>query len=172
MNKKKIGIVSVITIVVVLFASTFLVAFASADKDVQYIKTAYYSDMNGQTIIIESKEELDEYFNANKEKYNLGHREKVYADSTIGFEDAIEKYDEEFFKNKNIVLLLVTATSGSITYKADNITINDGVMDVKISRHAPEYCDCMMAGWHIIVETEKVSINEINVFVEGQEITK
>lgn len=166
------SIFSIMGIVVLVLFGSLLVAFKKVDADVQYIKTAYYSDMNGQTIIIESKEELDEYFNTNKEKYNLGHRDKVYADSTIGFENAIEKYDEEFFKNKNIVLLLVTATSGSITYKADSITINDGVMDVKISRHAPEYCDCMMAGWHIIVETEKISIDEINVYVEGKEITK
>jgi hypothetical protein len=42
-----------------------LVAFVNADKDVQYIKTAYYSDMHGQAVVIEIKEELDEYFYTN-----------------------------------------------------------------------------------------------------------
>ena len=172
MKKDKKWIISIITVVVVLLASTMLVAFASADKDVQYIKTAYYSDMNGQTVIIESREELDQYFNTNKEKYNLGHKEKVYSDTTIGFEDAIVEYDEEWFKDQNIVLVLLTANSGSIRYKANNINIEDGTMTVSFNKKAPDMVTCDMAGWHIIIETEKVSIDEIDIFVEGKEITK
>lgn len=114
--KKKI-IFSVVTIVVILISTVFLVAFARSDKDVQYIKTNYVDKMNGQTLVIETKEELEEYLNINKRQYGLGHRGKVYSDSTIGFEDAIAEYDEEFFKDHNIVLVLLTASSGSIRYK-------------------------------------------------------
>jgi len=123
MRKNKKWIISVVTVVVILLSCTMLVAFTSADKDVQYIRTNYVSEMNGQTLVIESREELDQYFNTNKEKYNLGHKEKVYSDTTIGFEDAIVDYDEEWFKDHNIVLVLLTANSGSIRYKANNINI-------------------------------------------------
>lgn len=172
MRKNKKWIIGVVTVVVILLSCTMLVAFTSADKDVQYIRTNYVREMNGQTLVIESREELDQYFNANKEKYNLGHKEKVYSDTTIGFEDAIVEYDEEWFKDHNIVLILLTANSGSIRYKANNINIEDGTMTVSFSKKAPDMVTCDMAGWHIIIETEKVSIDEINVFVEGKEIVK
>ena len=172
MRKNKKWIIGVVTVVVILLSCTMLVAFTSADKDVQYIRTNYVDEMNGQTLVIESKEELDQYFNANKEKYNLGHKEKVYSDTTIGFEDAIVDYDEEWFKEHNLVLVLLTANSGSIRYKANNINIEDGTMTVSFNKKAPDMVTCDMAGWHIIIETEKVSIDEINVFVEGKEITK
>lgn len=169
--KKRI-IFSAVTIVLILISTVFLVAFAKADKDVQYIKTNYVDKMNGQTLVIETKEEQEEYLNKNKKQYGLGYMEKVYSDSTIGFEDAIAEYDDEFFKNHNIVLVLLTASSGSIRYKVTNINLIDGVMDVNFIKKSPELVTCDMAGWHIIIETEKVSIDEINVFVEGQEITK
>ena len=169
--KKKI-IFSVVTIVAILISTVFLVAFAKSDKDVQYIRTNYVDEMNGQTFIIETKEELEEYLNANKKQYGLGHREKVYSDSTIGFEDAIADYDEEWFKDHNIVLVLLTANSGSIRFKATNVNINEGKMDISFTQKAPEMVTCDMAGWHIIIETEKVLIDEINVYVEGKEITK
>lgn len=169
--KKKI-IFSVVTIVAILISTVFLVAFARSDKDVQYIKTSYVSGMNGQTYVIKSREELEEYLNTNKKQYGLGHREKVYSDSTIGFEDAIVDYDEEWFKDHNIVLVLLTANSGSIRFKATNVNINEGKMDISFTQKAPEMVTCDMAGWHIIIETEKTLIDEIHVFVEGKEITK
>ena len=169
--KKKI-IFSVVTIVAILISTVFLVAFARSDKDVQYIRTNYVDEMNGQTLVIETKEELEEYLNTNKKQYGLGHKEKVYSDSTIGFEDAIAEYDEEFFKDHNIVLVLLTASSGSIRYKVTNINLIDGVMDVNFTTKSPELVTCDMAGWHVIIETEKTSIDEINVFVEGIEIIK
>ena len=169
---KKSKIIGLIVVAFILVASSLLVAFTSADKDVQYIRTNYVREMNGQTLVIESRAELDQYFNTNKEKYNLGHKEKVYSDTTIGFEDAIVDYDEEWFKEHNLVLVLLTANSGSIRYKANNINIEDGTMTVSFNKKAPDMVTCDMAGWHIIIETKKVSIDEINVFVEGKEITK
>ena len=75
----------------------------------------------------------------------------MYSDSTIGFEDAIAEYDEELFKDHNIVLLLLTASSGSIRYKVTNINLIDGVLDVNFTKKSPELVTCDMAGWHIII---------------------
>lgn len=74
----------IIVMVFVLLACTMLVAFKSQETNVKYIRTNYVSGTHGKTIVIESLEELEEYYNANKEKHNLGHREKVYSDITIG----------------------------------------------------------------------------------------
>ena len=132
LNKNKI--IAIVTVVVILLSCTMLVAFARADKDVQYIRTNYVDEMNGQTLVIETKEELEEYLNTNKKQYGLGHREKVYSDSTIGFEDAIVDYDDEWFKEHNIVLVLLTANSGSIRFKATNVNINEGKMDISFTQ--------------------------------------
>lgn len=170
LNKNKI--IAIVTVVVIMLSCTMLVAFASSDKDVQYIKTNYVSGMNGQTYVIESREELEEYLNTNKKQYGLGHRETIYSDSTIGFEDAIADYNEEWFEDHNLVLVLLTASSGSIRFKATNVNVYDGKMDISFVQKAPDIATCDMAGWHIIVETEKISIDEINVYVEGKEIIK
>lgn len=164
--------IRIISIIGILLACTMLVAFKSQDKTTKLIRTNYVSGTHGKTIVIDSLEELEEYYNANKEKHNLGHREKVYSDTTIGFADATKEYDEEFFKNHNIVLVLLTASSGSIRYKVENINLNDGVMEINITKKTPEIGTCDMAGWHIIIETDKQEIEEIKVMVDDKEITK
>lgn len=168
---KKI-IISIVIVMVILFTNTIPMTYTKEDRDVQYIRTNWIDGMNGETYILESKEELAEYLNKNREKHNLGHNEKVYSDTTIGFEDAIVDYDEEWFKDNNLVLILLTADSGSIRYKVNSIDINNGKMDISFKKEVPEIGTCDMAGWHIIVETEKVSIEEINVFIEEIEIVK
>lgn len=92
----------IIVMVFVLLACTMLVAFKLQETNVKYIRTNYVSGTHGKTYVIESLEELEEYYNANKEKHNLGHMEKVYSDTTIGFSDATKEYDEEFFKDHHI----------------------------------------------------------------------
>ena len=156
----------IILIMFVLLACTMLVAFKSQDNTTKLIRTNYVSGTHGNTYVIESLEELEEYYNTNKEKHNLGHREKVYSDTTIGFADATKEYDEEFFKEHNIVLVLLTASSGSIRYKVANINLNDGTMEINITKKTPEIGTCDMAGWHIIIETDKQEIEEIKVMVE------
>lgn len=84
--------------------SVFVGASSSNDNfknDVQFIKTTYRDDIEVKTLF-SSVEELNEFY----EKYNdlifLEHREKVYADSTIGFLDAI-KYMMKIFLKKIVL---------------------------------------------------------------------
>lgn len=158
--------IRIISIIGILLACTMLVAFKSQETNVKYIRTNYVSGTHGKTYVIESIEELEEYYNANKEKHNLCHMEKLYSDTTIGFEDETKEYDEEFFKEHNIVLVLLTASSGSIKYKVENINLNDGVMEINITKKIPEIGTCDMVGWHIIIETDKQDIEEIKVMIE------
>ena len=65
--------------------------------------------------------------------------------------------------------VLLTANSGSIRFKVNSIDINNGKMNISFKKEVPEIGTCDMAGWHIIVETEKVSIDKINELFEYQE---
>ena len=157
--------IKIIIMVFVLIACTMLVAFKSQDTTTKLIRTNYVSGTHGKTYVIESKEELDEYIKTNMDVYGLHHKEKVYEDTTIGFVDAVEEYDEEFFKEKTLVIVLLTESSGSIRHKVTKASVKDGTMEIKIKRVVPEIGTCDMAGWHVLVETEKVEIEEIRVVV-------
>ena len=162
----------IIVMVFVLLACTMLVAFKSQDTTTKLIRTNYVSGTHGKSYVIESLEELEEYIKTNMDVYGLHHKEKVYEDTTIGFVDAVEEYDEEFFKEKTLVIVLLTESSGSIRHKVTSASVKDGTMEIKIERKVPEIGTCDMAGWHVLVETEKVEIEEIRVVVDGKEITK
>ena len=164
--------IKIIIMVFVLIACTMLVAFKSQDTTTKLIRTNYVSGTHGKTYIIESKQELEEYIKTNMDVHGLQHKEKVYEDTTIGFVDAVEEYDEEYFKEKTLVIVLLTESSGSIRHKVTKASVKDGTMEIKIKRVVPEIGTCDMAGWHVLVETEKVSIDEIMVVVDGKEITK
>ena len=162
----------IIVIVFVILACTMLVAFKSQDTTTKLIRTNYVSGTHGKTYVIESKEELDEYIKTNMDVYGLHHKEKVYEDTTIGFVDAVEEYDEEYFKEKTLVIVLLTESSGSIRHKVTKASVKDGVMEINITKKTPEIGTCDMAGWHIIIETDKQEIEEIKVMVDDKEITK
>lgn len=129
----------------------------------QFIKTTYRDDTEIKTII-SSKEELKSFYKKNKELLYLEHREKVYADSTIGFIDVIEKYDEEYFKQNNLALIYFTEHSGSITHEMKEVSINDNSLNINIIKKSPEYITCDMAGWFLILELDKeINIKNINL---------
>ena len=158
--------IRIISIIGILLACTMLVAFKSQDTTTKLIRTNYVSGTHGQTYVIESVDELDEYIKTNMDEYGLHHKEKVYEDTTIGFVDAVEEYDEEYFKEKTLVIVLLTENSGSIRHKVTKASVNEGTMEIKIKRVVPEIGTCDMAGWHIIIETDKQEIEKIKVMVE------
>ena len=84
----------------------------------QYIRT----DCRNESVdfpyvkLINSLSELNEYYESNKDVFYLGHVENVAADTTIGFLDAIEKYDDEFFATSSLALIVLEESSGSIRH--------------------------------------------------------
>ena len=84
-----------ISIVLSLFSALlFTSGFSTSNDSVQFIKTNWVENSEG-VIIVNSHKELLEYYNVNLKKFSLGPREKIASDSTIGFANAIEKYDED-----------------------------------------------------------------------------
>lgn len=130
----------------------------------QYIRTNGYID--GQEypyyVIIRSVKDLERYYEQNKDIYDLEEQEKVYADTTIGWLDAIEKYDEEYFKANDLIMIVLEEGSGSIRHEVKSVVKNpDGSFAVEIERDVPEVGTDDMAEWHIIVEPECGKINPL-----------
>ncbi len=73
-------------------------------------------------------------------------------DENPSFNEAITKYDEAFFKDNTLMLVYVTAGSGSLRFGVDSVFC-DGTtfcIDVKQTNN-PEVCTDDMAGWFITV---------------------
>ncbi|MBQ7600281.1 MAG: hypothetical protein IJU57_06390, partial [Clostridia bacterium] len=128
-----------------------------------YIRTDGYNEETIYPVItlISSRGELDSYYAENCEKYHLGHREKIYSDSTVGFADACEKYDDGFFREHSLILVLVEEGSGSVRHEITAVSAGDGgSVTVDIVRSVPEEMTDDMAEWHIIIEISKEDLPE------------
>lgn len=140
------------------------------DFNAQYIRTnGYHEEIEYPIVkIIRSKEELDKYYNVYKYSYFLESRKPMYHDETIGFLDAAKEYNDAYFENKILVMVLLEEGSGSIRHKVDSIEYSsDGKMNINILRIIPEIGTDDMAEWHILIEPEMNTeiLNESDIFV-------
>ena len=154
-----------IILIIAVIAFMFITIGATTQSDSynkQFIRTTYRDDIEIK-ITLSSKEELNAFYEKYKDALYLEHREKVYADSTIGFIDAVEQYDEEYFKENNLIIIYLTEPSGSIRHDIKDITIKNNTIDINIIQKSPEYGTCDMAGWLLILEVENTpEITTIN----------
>ncbi len=141
-------------------------ASVSIEYSAQYIRTNAIGEgiTYPQVKIIRSVEELKAYYEANKDIYYLERRENYGSDYTRGFLDACDKYDEAYFENQILVIMVLEEGSGSISHKVTNvgvIGINEAkMMTIEIDRIIPEIGTCDMAEWHILIEPEAGTIVE------------
>ncbi len=134
----------------------------SVGFNAQYLRTdGYHSGVRyPQVIVIRSAAELSDYYEANKDRYNLS-----------GFPAACEKYDDAYFSNRILLAVLLEAGSGSVRYQVTDVArtgVNRDVLSVAINVMEPEAGTCDMAEWHILIEpaagvfvsdAEHVSVN-------------
>lgn len=146
----------------------------------QYIRTDGYQEgaQYPRVTVIRSVTELDAYYEANKERYNLEKREDPASDSTIGFLNACEKYDDAYFKDRILLLILLEEGSGSIRHQVTGVTaFTDGVerLAVRIDTITPEVGTCDMAEWHLFVEIEAgvdvACAEAVQVWLNGEDRT-
>ena len=138
----------------------------SVDYGVQYIRTNGYQDgvQFPKVAIIRSMDELNSYYEANKNTFYLERKEKVYSDTTIGFLDACDRYDEAYFEKGYLVFVLLEEGSGSVRHKVTGSTISsDGELGIYIDAIVPEIGTADMAEWHIILEfSNRVKVKDKN----------
>ncbi len=115
------------------------------------------------TVVISSKEELNNYYTENKTSYYLERAEKVYSNTTIGFLDETDKYDEEFFKENSLIFVITENGSGSIRHNVKNVEYSQFKTVITIKNTVPEICTDDMAYWHIFVSVPKSAIIPKNI---------
>lgn len=125
------------------------------DFKAQYIRTGSKVKVENYPIfsVLHSVEELNAYYEANKDKFDLERRTDIASDSTIGFLDACDKYNKEFFQENALALIVLEVGSGSTRHEVKSLkTDSDKNLYMDISTILPEIGTCDMAQWHIITE--------------------
>jgi len=147
--------------------------------EAQYIRTdGYHDDVKYPVVtLIRSTDELQAYYEANRHKYSLERRTgTIYSDSTIGFLDACDKYDEKYFESQILIMVLLEEGSGSIRHEVEGVSTLDGEMTVEIKTIVPEVGTDDMAEWHILIEPEAgVDVKDadsITVLLNGKDVTE
>lgn len=122
--------------------------------------------------VIHSKQDLDDYYTTYRELFDLERNENVSSDSTIGFLDACDSYDEAYFKDNYLIFVLLEEGSGSVRHEVDTVKqIGEKKISVSIHRDVPEIGTADMAQWHIFVELNRdVEIetpNDVMLYLDG-----
>lgn len=69
------------------------------------------------------------------------------------FANEQDKYDENYFEEKALIVILLEEGSGSITHTVNDLVMSEnGELYVYIDVNVPECGDCAMAYWHIFIE--------------------
>lgn len=141
----------------------------------QYIRTdGYQKGAEYPTVkIIRSVDELNAYYNANKDAYSLERRKDHVSGAAVGFLDVCDRYNAEYFEKQILVMVLVEEGSGSTRHNVDNVKVgSDGKLYINIRRIVPEIGTCDMAQWHILIEPEKVvnvaNASDVVVYLDGE----
>ncbi|MBR5367138.1 MAG: hypothetical protein IK132_12910 [Clostridia bacterium] len=124
----------------------------------QYIRTDGYHDGVRYPVVtvIDSADGLSRYYEEYKDLYDFSHRETVYADTSIGFVDAIASYDAAWFESHRLLVILCEEGSGSIGHEVTAVT-GGSAPAVEITRLCPECYTDDMAEWHILIELDRAA---------------
>ncbi len=134
----------------------------------QYIRTdGYHENIKYPAVkVVRSDRELNMYYESNKEIYSLERREDPASDSTIGFLDACDRYDEAYFEDHILLMVLLEEGSGSNRHEVKKVLRSKDWVTVEIDTIVPEIGTCDMAEWHILVELPReAEVREENITV-------
>ncbi|MBQ7398326.1 MAG: hypothetical protein IJW09_05830 [Clostridia bacterium] len=104
------------------------------------------------SLIIRSKQELWDYYENNKAYYNMDSS----WDESPAFRDAIKRYNDAYFAERELLIVLMEEPSGSIRHKVnrmwDVIIEGERVYNISITSFKSMYHTEDMAQWHILIE--------------------
>lgn len=118
-------------------------------------------------ITVSSKNELDEFIHKTSELFNF---DLAYED-TPPLKEAIKKYDEEFFKSGNT--LIIAYDIGSTTAERFHVrrlsTVGNAIFEAVIESNNPEVGDTAMEGWLILIDCGDIKLSDYqNVYVHRE----
>ncbi len=122
--------------------SCYLAAEFTVSDGIDYVRTDGYVDGAKYPVVtlINDTAALKDYISSNEGTYNFESEE---------LKSVSARFDEEYFKENALVLVLLEENSGSIRHEITGIS-DDGV--IGLTRSLPEMGTDAMAQWHIFIE--------------------
>ncbi len=116
-----------------------------------FLNTGYVKQVTSNTFKIKSRDELDQYIN-----------ESIYlVDNVSTFNQKTNCYDDEYFNDKSLVIIVFKEISSSYKYEVLDYNLNDSlVLNIEIKRIKPNNGDEAMSGWHLVLEVETSMLNK------------
>ena len=109
----------------------------------------------------ETKAELDSFVSDFKDLLEFDREYDGYP----SFNDIIADCDEKFFEDKFIVMVYVTAGSGSFRFAIDDVLYENGSMTVSVKQiNNPEAYTDDMAGWIAVAELNKADFEDCTLY--------
>lgn len=145
----------------------------SLQWNAQYIRTDGNANVMYPSVrIVSSLEALINYYDTWHNEFDLDRKDTVYADTTIGFLDACDRYDEAFFAENYLIFVLLEEASGSIRHEVRSVEqTSDQKISISIDREVPEIGTDDIAQWHIMLELNREYLIDSSIdtylYVEG-----
>lgn len=123
--------------------------------NVQYIRTNGYVEWLAypRFIQITSKADLETYYETYAGIYEF---DKRYQSDEEDWLETVSRYDDAWFAEHVLYMLVVEEGSGSIRHSVKGLEEIDGKTYLNLERIVPACCDCDMAEWHILIESDRV----------------
>lgn len=130
--------------------------FSLLTFDSRIIRTygAYDNYSDELYLWFKDEKELKEYYRENKEKFELDKAEE--------FKNALKEYNKEFFNKHDLILYVITESSGSIEHKVTSVSLLPSAYDrvmyfiqPNIKRTVPEVMTSDIAHYHLFIEIDK-----------------
>lgn len=131
------------------------------DVQMEIIRTnGYHGDASYPYIqIIKTENELLEYYQEKKEEYNME------SDDESSFKSRMEYYNESFFENYVLAIILIEEPSGSIRHELETVENSDNSIVFTIKRIIPEMGTTDMAQWHLLISIPAALYNDDDIDV-------
>ena len=138
----------------------FLGPYEEVKISAEYVSTGSLIENEKNLYKLSTVEDMQEYLQSLSGSY----------DTESEMQAACEKYDEEYFAKNDLLLVVFSAPSNSISYRAESLILYYGQEEktvLTIDEILPEGDgDCAMRQWHILIELGKhgrVKVEEITL---------
>ena len=128
--------------------------------------------------VFHSVDELNAYYEKNKEIYRLQKNEVLLLDRTLSFDEACSKYDEAYFEHQILVLMIWRETRGD---QVEHNIVQAGLAGEKHDKMILDITTTESLGnldipiWFYFIEPEAGVVvadkNDVTIFWDGENIT-
>lgn len=116
----------------------------------RYLRVDWSEGLTNESLVIASPEELSALL------ARFPHNDLT---------EAIAAYDADWFDSAALAAVILSEGSGSVSHEAEDLFLSDDGCQVVIRRIVPEAGTCDMAGWLILIETDRTILTQTGLTV-------